>query len=110
MTEHEVRRRELLLQFDGSVEEAQRYLRSFTPSIVVYHARNDADDSRSFMYDLSTREGAAQLPVVVLAATPGATRVAEACGFRAIDQAAADERLVSEVARLAPESKRLRTQ
>ncbi len=93
----------------GSVDEARRYLRSFTPSIVVHHAPDDDEDTRAFMYDLSTREGAEQLPVVVLSATAGTARLAEACGFTVLDAVAADARLVSEVRRLAPNSRRSRT-
>ncbi|MEO7092844.1 MAG: hypothetical protein ABI175_06305 [Polyangiales bacterium] len=92
----------------GSEDEARRYLRSFTPSVVVYHAAEDSDDTRRFLVDVSVRESGPQVPIVVLSATAEARRLAEGCGCQVLPMPVDDAHLCGEIERAAPQSRRSR--
>lgn len=90
----------------GTEDEARLYLQSFTPSVVVYHATDDGDDTRRFLYDVSVRESGPQIPVVVLTASPASRRLAEGCGCTVLALPTDDEHFCAELTRLAPQSRR----
>jgi DNA-binding response OmpR family regulator len=92
----------------ASEDEARRYLRSFTPSAIVYRAADDGDDTRRFLYDLSVTESGPQVPVVVLSGSTGATAIAQRFAYTILDGAVDFTRLCAELVRVAPQSRRAR--
>ena len=90
----------------GNEDAARLYLQSFTPSVVVYHAQDDGDETRRFLYDVSVRESGPQIPIVVLSSSAATRRLAEGCGCTVIDMPTDDATLCAELTRLAPQSRR----
>ena len=90
----------------GSAGEGRRYLRAFTPLLVVFHAPNDDEDTRAFLHELSPPESGPRPPIVVISKTPGTIALAEDHGFTVLDVAVEPAKLLREIVRLAPESRR----